>query len=373
MSNQLNEICNILNKFEEAIAHIRTIWKGLEELNPHFEEIASENWPEKHHRLWLHGATEVGECNELEQRLYRDLPITETAQSPAWDAYKAWRKWLETAGLPKVSMALVYDKKNRKYEEFESKEPSDTFYATDNRFDIEKPAEGETLLDFIVRLARSIEDSGKGPRLGYRALKSFVDFIRKTHPIEQAAFIEHIFPRKMDLHFGKIIRIISPEAYPIPEKTAVEILMELARRCRSGRPDTRHTAAESLGLSWLCIIASRIRLPIHLETVKSIKSSAVQFGADFPALQVPTWFGEQPINISHRIATFLTALSHIPSKQHRDTILQRPMRSLTRMLNDALQSVDPNPEYGNITYLSLLNQPHIFGDYRYQPKHQITK
>jgi hypothetical protein len=36
----------------------------------------------------------------------------------------------------------------------------------------------------------------------------------------------------------------------------------------------------------------------------------------------------------------------------------------------ALQSVAPNPEYGNITYLSLLvNQPHIHGDHRFQRKY----
>jgi hypothetical protein len=43
------------------------------------------------------------------------------------------------------------------------------------------------------------------------------------------------------------------------------------------------------------------------------------------------------------------------------------------MFEEALVSVSPNPEYGNITYLSLLNQPHVFGDHRYQPKNLINK
>lgn len=243
-----------------------------------------------------------------------------------------------------------------------------------------------------MQLARSIGDDGKGHRLEYRALKSFVDFIRKTYPTEQVAFIEHIFPQKMKLHYGSIIRLIPPEAYPIPEKTVAEILMKLAQLCRNGRPDARHTAAEGLALCLLCIASSRIRLPKTLEMVRSIQATAVLSGVefsiskvptfgsgcatyrpltddDFSVLQVPTWFGEQPLKISNRVAAFLKAVSRIPSKKPRETILQRPMGSLRRIFDEVLRSVAPPSEYGNITYLSLLIQPHIFGDHRPQPKY----
>lgn len=219
-------------------------------------------------------------------------------------------------------------------------------------------------------MARQVENEGKGHPLEWRALKSFLGFIRKTYPVNEVAFIEHIFPKKMDLHFGKIIRIIPPAAYPIPEKTAAEILIELAQRCHNGRPDTRLTAAESLGLCWFCIAASHTQLPIHIETVSKIKISALQPSPDLPTILAPTWFGNRPVLISHRQSKFFNALARITSKKPRETILQRPLRSLTRLLEEVLQTVSPNPKYGHITYLSLLNHPHIYGDQRYQPKTQ---
>lgn len=399
MNNPFDEACAILDDFEEKIAAIKAEWKRLEEDNPHFEQVSSANWPQKYYRLWLHGATEVYECNELERWLSDYPPITKTAQSPALTVYRAWRKWLETAGSSKAFMALRYDKKTRKHVEFESKESAGSYYEADDRFDIENPPERETLFDFIVRQARSVEEEGKGDhRLQWRAWKCFLDFIRKEYPTEQVAFIEHIFPKKMSLHHdvGKIIRLIPPEAYPIPEKAAAEILIEFAHRCRNGRPDARRTAAEGMALCWLCIATSRIRLPKTLEMIRNMKPNAILSGAefsisqvptfgsdcatlrpmsdkDFSVLKVPTWFGDLPLKISNRVAAFLRAVSQIPSKRPRETILQRPMRSLTRVFDEVLQSVAPPSKYGNITYLSLLNQPHIFGDHRPQPKYQNSR
>jgi len=247
------------------------------------------------------------------------------------------------------------------------------------------PAKDDVLFDYIICLAQSIEDDGKGHRLEWRALKSFLNFLRKTNPKEQVAFIEHIIPYKMSLHYGKIIRLHPPEAYPLSEATAANILMELARRARCSRPDAQHAAIESLALCWLCIAASRIRLPKTLEMVSSIKSESLLSGVDFSISTTPTYggnnfwrplldndfsvmlistlFGEQPLKISNRLCAFLQAVAFLPSKQPRETILQKPRRSLTRVLDEVIKSVKPNPEYGNITYLSFLSQPHIFGDH----------
>jgi hypothetical protein len=89
----LNEIRNILDAFEEKIARTQTIWEELRELNPDFEQVSSENWQEKYYRMWLHGTTEVYECNELERWLYGDPSNTEIASSLAQDAHDAWRDW----------------------------------------------------------------------------------------------------------------------------------------------------------------------------------------------------------------------------------------------------------------------------------------
>lgn len=345
MRKVLDEINELLVEFEMELLKIRAFWRQVEIDNPNFEQVSEENWQEKHAKMWLHGGTTVQDCNRLERWL-NDFPsLTETAQIPAIKVYLSWRKWLETKG------------------------PLGAYYVDFNEFKVPKPVKEELLIDFIFLLARFVEDCGKRHRLEWRALKSFLDFIRKSYPLEEVAFIEHIFPKKMNIYFGKIVRINPREAYSIPEKTASEILIELAQRCRNHRRlDARLTAAESLGLCWLCITASRLRLPIHLETVKEMGPASIQTGPDLPILQVPTWFGNRPIEISPLVSKFLNALSRVPSKTSRKTILQRPFRSLTRMLEETLVSISPNPEYGNITYLSLLSQPHIFGDHRYQPK-----
>lgn len=350
MNELLEEIYELLDSFEAELSKIRAIWRQIEIDNPSFEQVSEENWQEKHARMWLHEATSVQDCNELERWLFDAPPFTHTAQMPAIKVYLDWKEWLETKGS------------------------FGAYYVDFDKFQIPRPDKEELLIDYVILLARLTEDCGLGHRLEWRALKSFLDFIRESYPVGEIAFIEHIFPKKMDVYFERIIRIIPPEAYPIPEKAASEILIELAQICRNHRRlDTRLTAAESLGLCWLCITASRLRLPTHIETVKEIELTAIQTGPDLPILQVPTWFGNRPVKISHLLSKFLNALSRIPSKQSRKSILQRPLRSLTRMFEEALVSVSPNPEYGNITYLSLLNQPHVFGDHRYQPKNLINK
>jgi hypothetical protein len=140
---------------------------------------------------------------------------------------------------------------------------------------------------------RSRKDDKTGAWLEERALKSFLGFIRKTYPSEQVAFIENIFPQKMDMHFGSIIRLILPEAYPVPEKTAAEILIALAQKCRNGRIDARYTALEGLALSWICIACSRIRPPKTLEVVRSIPPEAVLSGIEVGVSKNRT-FGQIP-------------------------------------------------------------------------------
>lgn len=408
MSDLLDEACAILDDFEKEIADVKRFWDPLANDNPHFEQVSLESWQIKYHRMWIHGATDVWKCNELERWLI-DYPSSATiANSPAKKIYDAWRKWLSVMGPMQVDKVLDLDKKSRIWVERESQKPSGAFYAQHNKFEIQEPLKDETLYDFIVRLAQIFEDQyddlqkrerkkrEQGDWLEERALNSFLDFVRKNYPSEQVAFIEHIFPQRRDLHFGRIIRLIPPEAYSIPEKTAAEILIELAGLCRNGRSDARHTALESLALCWLCIACSRIRLPKTLEIVRNLSSTAVLSGAefgisrnrtfgqreywrpledgDFSVLQVPTWFGAQPLKISNRIAAFLKIIARVPSKKPRTTILQRSRQKLDRIFHLALQSVSLNPEYGNITYSSLLiNQPHNHGDHRTQPNYKISK
>jgi hypothetical protein len=390
---------NVDDPLAEAKRILDDLENDLEKQKTFCKQIEDGNWEKKRAQSWLHGATDVWECNELARWLTDYPPSTSIANSSAKEKYDAWRGHLNISGPVRSEKVVDYDKKSRDYVERESLKPSGAFYAEHDKFEVQEPLLGETLYDFIARLARSFEDQHNedqkrerkerklGDWLEERALKSFLNFIRKQYPSEQVAFVEHIFPAEMELHYGRIMRLISPEEYPVPEKVAAEILIELARRCRNGRPDARHTAIESLALSWLCIACSRIRLPKTLESVRSIQLEAVlsgvEFGVsknrtfghtefwrpladdDFSVLLVPTSFGDQPLKISNRIATFLKIVARIPSKMPRTTIFQKSRKSLDRMFNLALQAVAPDPEFGNITYLSLLaNQPHIHGDHR---------
>lgn len=340
MNDPLQTAQDVLTDLENDLAKIRALWKQIEIDNPGFDPVSEEHWKIRHARSWLHGATEILESNQLEQWIFDHPPLSETAKSSAIKCIAHWKEWL--------AMKDAY------YEPFED-------------FEFEEPTEGESLIDFILRMARIIEEEGPLARLEWRALKSFLSYLRNIS-LEEIAFIEQIFPQKMDVIHGRIIRKITPETPSIPVESAGVMLMRLAHKCRFGRRNAHLTAAESLGLSWLCLTASRLRLPIHLETLKSIKTKALHLDGEFPTLLIPTFFGERLIRISRRLAKFLHALSLIPSAVQRETILQSPFRSLTRTFAGVLKEISPNPVFGNITYMSLLSPPHQFGNHRYQPK-----
>jgi len=205
MRKSLDEIQELLDEFETELLKIRDIWRQIEIDNPDFEQVSEENWQEKHARMWLHGGSSVHDCNRLERWLFDSPTLTKTALIPAINVYLTWRQWLEKKG------------------------PLGAYYVDFNEFQVPKPEKEEVLIDFVILLARCVEDYGKGHRLEWRALKSFLGFIRDSFPVEEVAFIEQIFPKKMDVHFGKIVRVIPSEAYPIPEKTASEILTHLTQ------------------------------------------------------------------------------------------------------------------------------------------------
>lgn len=290
--------------------------------------------------MWLHGATKIEEANELERWLVDRPPLSEMATENAAKCINWWKNWLKR---------------------------ENAHYAGFKKFKFEKPLKEESLIQYLQRIAIMMEKEGPFARLEWRAFKSFLIFLRKL-PLEAKGFIEEIFPQKMDIQHGRIVRRVPPEIHSIPQGVAAEVLKELARRCRFDRRNAQLTAAESLGLCWMCLSASRLRLPIHLEALFSINPEALQLDEEFPILLVPAFFGDRRIRISRRVAKFLHLLSRIPSKKPRETILQSPLRSLTRTFEVALKDISPNPEFGNITYVSLLSPPHHCGAHRYQPK-----
>lgn len=165
MHKHPDKIQCLLDEFEAELSRIRAIWRQIEIDNPSFEQVSEENWQEKHARMWLHGATSVQDCNELERWLFDSPPLTHTSQMPAIKAYLDWEEWLETKGS------------------------FGAYYVDFNKFQIPRPDKEELLIDYVILLARLTEDCGLGHRLEWRALKSFLDFIRESYPVEEIAFI----------------------------------------------------------------------------------------------------------------------------------------------------------------------------------------
>jgi len=308
--------------------------KITEELITDIDQAKKNQWEKAEEALfWIHGTTEIWEAFELEKWLFADLSLSETAKSPAIDKYLAWEDHIRECG---------------DYTDFTGD-------------DLPKPQEKEILIDYIIRLSRMIESGGWGSKKQRFALKSFLHFLRKHNHQEEVAFIEHIFPKKMNLFHGKIIRKIHPQALSIPQEIAAAIIKELAIKCACGRQNARHHAGEALALIWLCLSSARIRLPRTLESVHWIEKGALVFNKEYPELLAPSFFGSHPVRIGERIARFLQEAANIPSKSNRNTILQTPLPDLRKSLNAAIRRCNLPAGLGEITFVSFLSSPHPYG------------
>ena len=166
---------------------------------------------------------------------------------------------------------------------------------------------------------------------------------------------------------GLIRRKALPEAYPLSRHTASSILRTSADKLLNGRTNSQLTAAEVLGFCWLCLIASRLRHPICLKKLYKIKPAALKKSidnfltttnnVDLPAIMIPTMYGERPVSISRTVYNLLHALSNVPSSKPRNTILQRPMKSLYRGLYNILDILNIDTTFDKITFVTFLSLP----------------
>lgn len=333
MSKDCSELQAIIEELIADIEKVKEIWSGIRADNPTFEQVSEENWESKEALLWMHGATETLEANELERWLFVKPPLSETAKSDANDNHLAWIDHIREDGI---------------YSEFDVN-------------DLPKPLEKESLINYVIRLSQIVEENGWGTKKQRRALKSFLHFLREDYCQEDVAFIEHIFPKKIDLRAGRIIRKIRPQVFPISHQVAGTIIKELAHQCAFGRANARHHAGEALALVWFCISSSRIRWPRSLESVHGLSVDAVVYDKEYPELLAPSFFGSHPVRIGNRVDRFLQAVARIPSKSQRNTILQTSLPDLRKPLNNAIQNAKLSFKLGEITYLTFLSYPHYFG------------
>lgn len=333
MSKNCSELQAIIEELIADIEKVKEIWCGIRTDNPTFEQVSEENWESKEALLWIHGETKTFKANELERWLFAEPPLSETAKSDANDNYLTWIDHLREDGI---------------YSEFDVD-------------DLSKPLKKESLINYVIRLSQIVEENGWGTKKQRRALKSFLHFLREDYSREDVAFIEHIFPQKIDLRGGRIIRKIRPQVFPISHQVAGSIVKELAKQCASGRANARHHAGEALALIWLCLSSSRIRWQRSLESVHGLSVDAIVYDKEYPELLAPSFFGPYPVRIGNRVARFLQAVARIPSKSQRNTILQTSLPDLRKPLNTAIRNAKLSSELGEITYLTFLSYPHYFG------------
>jgi hypothetical protein len=331
--NGLEKAKEILFDLEKSIEEVSQIWIELRTLNPDFEEVSEAEWENKSSRFWLHGATKVRECNALEEWLYTHVPLSNTAKSKAIKYYDAWDESIqENESCLDVSAG-----------------------------DIFKPRGTENLHEYILRLAQNVEKNGWVAKKNKRALSAFLSHLRKLKPSEEIAFVEHIFPKEMKLHYNSLIRLIKPQVQPIPQEIAGQILKTFAEEVMRGRANACLKNAEALALCWLCLISSRLRLPITLECIHSMSIESIVIKKGVTYIKMPTIFGPQKVQISVKISKYLQAINNISSPNPRKKFLSSDLHDLRRSLKSAIKKSKISSNFGKITFLTFMTTPHIFG------------
>ncbi|MGL4539468.1 MAG: hypothetical protein ACRCU0_00620 [Candidatus Rhabdochlamydia sp.] len=338
MGNEYFALQKIIDELHQDISISRKVWDGLKECNPHIEQLSEKDWRKEEAQFWIHGTCNTQEKIELESGLYPTLESSKIAKSLASISYSKWEDYvLENSYLDFTQEDLI------------------------------KPQEKETLVDYIQRYAQLVENHGWKQKKNKRALKAFLTYLKKFHKQNEVAFIEHLFPEKMDLHYGKIIKLVQPQVYPVSKEVIADIIKALAQQVIYGRPDALLNIVEALSLTWLCLIASRIRLPFSLKSIHAIQRNALILNGNYPELLIPSDFGKQKIRISHRIAQFFELVAKIPSSCPRKNILQGTIHDLRRALNKAIHKANLPPQLGKITFLTFLSSPHpLEGHVRYK-------
>lgn len=356
---------------QERLEKRQLFYDSTRNLNPSFSVVSEDSCRKDLARCWIYGSDNIGAI------LMAPLPKipyqSEASQSLASIHYTNWQITIEERAEP-----------NSWYTEyFLNKEEFSTSH-------LDEPNKEETLYNYLLRLEEIIATKEEIPFLWERGFSSFLSFLRETIAKEQIAFLELIFPEKMEIQKFKffkpvqtskshwelkevptaqIARKISPSVYPIYILTAADIIRELVNTVLYGRQNSKLTAAESLGLCWVCLTYARLGLPIDLKDLLSIPISDLMRSADnsLPTLKLPSIFGCLSTPVSETIWGFLKAISEISGTQTRSSIFQCPEESLNRSLRRVIAKLGLDPEKGKITFKTFLSQPTEF-DHRYQPK-----
>jgi len=329
MSNQLEEVKKILVWFQEQLKKKERIWK----------QSAPDAWSCEEAYCWIYA-----DSNYAFSQCDRSTPIIEAAKQLARPYYD---KWLD---LERDCQSI-------------------------HGYIIPPPASEDTLQSYLEQLSVEIRAEGRCKTIRWKSLRSFTFLLHEKLPKGQLGFIEVIFPERMEIFDGKVIRIVDKTVYPVDIIIACKILQKLAHMALEGRANAQQSAATTLGLAWMCLCSSRKRLPTELILIHGATASSVRLpvpdtkNEEEPkgSLALPTLCGPFAIPISKELANYLVALSLL-SPPSMGTIIGSPLGSLHRTFQRAVDQVPEAAQLGKITFLTFMSHPHEAFGHRYTPK-----
>jgi hypothetical protein len=181
---------------------------------------------------------------------------------------------------------------------------------------IPDPLDGEKVHEYLTRLQSILIHEKERRKIWWHSLRSFTKFLRDQaqNQIEQLGELDAIFPEDMTIYFDTIIRKVPITLYPIDIWATADILKILAHFVLEGRPNSQESAAQALGLAWICLANGNARFMTRLELLHEIHPSSVkevkQDDLFTPNhwLNIRTLFGKIDAPISKTLHDYLLAL-----------------------------------------------------------------
>ena len=156
------------------------------------------------------------------------------------------------------------------------------------------------------------------------------------------------------------MRKVLPNVYPIDIFATAEILQNLAHLVFEGPSNAQESAAQALGLAWVCLASGIARFMTRLEILHQLPPNGLkelQQSDPFKPnywLTIRTLFGKQDAPISKTLFDYLQALPHT----HPHYLFGMPLGSLRRTLDRAINTSQRAQTLGKITFLTFMSEPH---------------
>lgn len=237
-------------------------------------------------------------------------------------------------------------------------------------YHIPHPLKNETLYQYLERIHSIVISRKERRTIWWDSLRSFTHFLRDQakQRIENLGELDVIFPEDMTIYSDTIIRKVPVTLYPIDVWAAAEILQNLCRIALEGRPNAQESAAQALGLAWVCLASSHARFMTRLEILHELPINSVKKIPQNDLLQpnhgltIPTFFGNSNAPVSETVHNYLLAL-HRANPRY---IFNQPLRTLRRTLDRAIAASPQAQGLGKITFLTLMYQPHEARGHRFK-------